>query len=95
MKLEYSVEIEDTETISLSFKIGQTRMYVLNNIAEFYEAYKNESELSYGKQLRFIPKRENFIDESKEIFDYIIKYAQMMEYRDRYGNYTVTGNVIF
>ncbi len=93
MKLEYSVEIEDTETISLSFKIGQTRMYVLNNIAEFYEAYKNESELSYGKQLRFIPKRENFIDESKEIFDYIIKYAQMMEYRDRYGNYTVTGNV--
>ena len=58
-------------------------MYVLNNIGEFYEAYKNESELCYGKQLRFIPKRENFVEESKEIFDYIIKNAQMMEYREK------------
>ena len=72
IKLEYNVELGDAETLRLTFKIGQTRMYVLNNIGEFYEAYKNESELCYGKQLRFIPKRENFVEESKEIFDYII-----------------------
>ena len=89
IKLEYNVELGDSETLRLSFKIGQTRMYVLNNIGEFYEAYKNESELCYGKQLRFIPKRENFVEESKEIFDYIIKNAQMMEYREKYSNYTM------
>ena len=76
LKLEYSVDLDDTETLKLSFKIGQTRMYVLSNIGEFYEAYKNESELCYGKQLRFIPKRENFVEESQEIFDYIIKNAK-------------------
>lgn len=93
IKLEYNVELGDTETLKLSFKIGQTRMYVLNNIGEFYEAYKNESELNYGKQLRFIPKRENFVEESKEIFDYIIKNAQMMEYREKYSNYTMLSSL--
>lgn len=93
IKLEYNVEIDDTETLKLSFKIGQTRMYVLNNIGEFYEAYKNETELSYGKQLRFIPKRENFVEESKEIFDYIIKHAKMMEYREKYFDYTMVSSL--
>ena len=93
IKLEYNIELGDTETLRLSFKIGQTRMYVLNNIGEFYEAYKNESELNYGKQLRFIPKRENFVEESKEIFDYIIKNAQMMEYREKYSNYTMLSSL--
>lgn len=93
IKLEYNVEIDDTETLKVSFKIGQTRMYVLNNIGEFYEAYKNETELSYGKQLRFIPKRENFVEESKEIFDYIIKHAKMMEYREKYFDYTMVSSL--
>ena len=93
IKLEYNVELNDTETLRLSFKIGQTRMYVLNNIGEFYEAYKNESELCYGKQLRFIPKKENFVEESKEIFDYIIKNAQMMEYIEKYSNYTMLSSL--
>ena len=93
IKLEYNVELGDTETLRLTFKIGQTRMYVLNNIGEFYEAYKNESELNYGKQLRFIPKKENFVEESKEIFDYIIKNAQMMEYREKYSNYTMLSSL--
>lgn len=93
IKLEYNVELGDTETLRLSFKIGQTRMYVLSNIGEFYEAYKNESELNYGKQLRFIPKRENFVEESKEIFDYIIKNARMMEYREKYSNYTMLSSL--
>lgn len=93
IKLEYNVEIDDTETLKVSFKIGQTRMYVLNNIGEFYEAYKNETELSYGKQLRFIPKRENFVEESREIFDYIIKHAKMMEYREKYFDYTMVSSL--
>ena len=93
IKLEYNVELDDTKTLKISFKIGQTRMYVLNNIGELYEAYKNETELSYGKQLRFIPKRENFVEESKEIFDYIIKNAKMMEYREKYFDYTMVSSL--
>lgn len=54
---------------------------------------KTETELSYGKQLRFIPKRENFVEESKEIFDYIIKHAKMMEYREKYFDYTMVSSL--
>lgn len=92
IKLEYSVEIENIETLKISFKIGQTRMYVLNNICDFYEAYQNESELYYGKQLRFIPKRENFTEDSQIIFDYIIKYAEMVDYNNRYSDYRMSSS---
>lgn len=92
MKLEYSVEIENSQTLKVSFKIGQTRMYVLNNICDFYEAYKNETELVYGKQLRFIPKRENFTEDSQIIFDYIIKYAEMVDYNNRYSDYRMSSS---
>lgn len=92
IKLEQCIELENNETLKVSFKIGQTRMYVLNNICEFYEAYQNETELYYGKQLRFIPKRENFTKDSQEMLDYIIKYAEMIEYNNRYSNYGMSSS---
>ncbi len=88
IKIEFILELYDEETLRIIFKIGQTRMYVLNNISNLYEAYKNGTEIYYGKQLRFIPKRENFSEDSKWLFDYIIQYAKMVEYYnsfDRYG----------
>ncbi len=92
VKLEYCAEIENTETLKLSFKIGKTRMYVLNNISDFYDAYKKETEIYFGKQLRFIPKRENFAKESQKIFDYIIKYAQMVDYYNKYNDYRMNSS---
>lgn len=90
IKLEYFIEIEDAQTLKVSFRIGQTRMYVMNNICDFYEAYQNESELFYGKQLRCIPKRENFTEDSQSIFDYIIKYAEMIDYNNKFNKYATT-----
>lgn len=87
VKLEFYVQYQDTETLKVSFKIGQSRMYILSNLSEFYEAYQNGTELYYGKQLRFIPKRENFIEDSQKIFDYIIKYAEMIEYGNKFNEY--------
>ena len=92
VKLECRAEIENLETLKISFKIGQTRMYMLNNICEFYEAYKNGSELYYGKQLRFVPKRENFEEDSQRMFDYIIKYAEMVSYNNTYGDYRMASS---
>lgn len=87
-KLEYFVELEDTDTLTLSFKVGQTRMYVLNNISEFYNAYKDEKEIYYGKELSLIPKRENFEENSRWLFDFIIKYAKIIEYDNKYKKYS-------
>lgn len=87
IKLDYTIEIEDLTSLKVSFKIGQKRMYVLNHISQFYDAYVKGQELYYGKQLKFVPKRENFTEESKPIFDYIIKYAEMINYNSKYNNY--------
>lgn len=87
VKLQYFIELVDNETLQLSFKIGQTRMYVLNDIDEFYEAYKKETEIYYGKQLSLIPKRENFEEDSIWIFDLIIKYAKIAQYSNKYNSY--------
>ena len=92
IKIEYTVEIENAKTLKVTFKIGQTRMYVLNNICDFYDAYKYGTELNYRKQLRFIPKRENFTEDSKKIFDYIIKYAEMVEYNNRFSDYRMSSS---
>ena len=90
VKLEFSLEIYDNETLAITFKIGENRMYVLNSISNLYDAYKNETEIYYGKQLRFIPKRENFSEDSRWLFDYIIEYAEMFKYYDTFDRYNMS-----
>ena len=87
IKIEYNIKFLNNKSIEVSFKIGERRMYLLNNFCDFYEACKNENELYFGKQLRCIPKRENFVDDSKKLFDFIMKYAKNAEYNKKVGNY--------
>ena len=87
IKFEYKLYQVNSKNVRIPIKIGQKRMYVLNDIAEFYNAYKNGTEIYYGKQLSLIPKRENFSKESQEMFDFIIRYAQMVAYNKRYNEY--------
>lgn len=87
IKLEPKFELQGTKTLKLTLKIGQTRMYVLNSISDLYQAYQNESELYYGKQLRFIPKKENFENESQALFDYVIEYAKIIDYNNKFNRY--------
>ena len=89
IKLECEAEIEDDETLKISFKIGQTRMYVVKDICKLYEAYKNDEEIYYGKQLSFVPKIENFTEDSRPIFEFIIKYAEMAEYMNKHSRYGI------
>ena len=90
IKLEFTLEIYNSETLAITFKIGENRMYVLNSISNLYDAYKNETEIYYGKQLRFIPKRENFSEDSRWLFDYIIEYAEMFQYYDTFDRYNMS-----
>ena len=90
VKLEFTLELYDNETLTITFKIGENRMYVLNSISNLYDAYKNETEIYYGKQLRFIPKRENFSEDSRWLFDYIIEYAEMFKYYDSFDRYNMS-----
>lgn len=82
--IDFSLNFIDYETIGVKLKIGTTRMYILNDLNLFYNGYLNNNEIYLGKQLCFIPKRENFSEESKWLFDLIIEYCEMLNYYDEF-----------
>ena len=67
------------EDMQVSFKIGQTKMYILKDIGEFCEALLEERELQYGKNLRFICKKENFDKDSQRLLDFILDYGRLVK----------------
>ncbi len=76
------VIIKDRKSVEVQFKIGETTKYVLKDISAFYKAFLDESELQYGKKLKFIAKRENFCETDRKLLDYILKYGSNLEFAD-------------
>ena len=87
ISLEPRIEISNKKgSINLGFKIGQAKKYVLKNISEFYDALINNEVIQYGKNLRFIAKKENFEENSQELLNLIINYGQMLKYSQKVTN---------
>ena len=81
--------------LKLEFKIGNTRMYKLKDLPDFYLLMKNKSFQKYGDKLEFVHIKENFNDESKPLLDFILKYAEIMKYtsqNNRYNYYAPSFN---
>ncbi|MCR5742641.1 MAG: DEAD/DEAH box helicase [Lachnospiraceae bacterium] len=75
-------------TVHASFKIGDSKMYVLKNVEDLYDAYKDHTTLSYGKSLSVVPERSNFTGYDGVLFDIIIRgasdYLKNINYRFSY-----------
>ena len=78
IKIEPKIEVSYYSTLDVTFKIGQTTMYSLKDLATFSKAFKSGEILEYGKKLKFEAKRENFNESSRGLLDYIIKYGEML-----------------
>ena len=79
--------------IKLDFKIGNSRMYKIKDLTEFYTRVINEEFFKYGEKLQFVHSRDNFDNKSKELLDFILRYAEVMKYtnsENRYGYYQGT-----
>lgn len=50
---------------SIDFKIGNTQMYVIKNLADFASAVKNSASVKYGQKLEFVHRIDAFTEESK------------------------------
>lgn len=92
IRLEPRMEIIDNG-IEITFKIGNTKMYVLKEIKTFYEAFLNEKVLEYGKNLRFIAKEESFEQNSRGFLKLILDYEKIINYNeqinDNYYRYSI------
>lgn len=80
--------------ISLEFKIGNVRMYVLKDIYEFCDNIKNEKKFSYGKQLAFRHTIAAFEPQSQGLVQFILDWAKQNEeqYRDYHYYYSYSYN---
>ena len=97
--LNNNVQIEPTlfydkfhETLKIEFKIGNSQMYKLKNLVEFYDRMTAQEIYKYGSKLEFKHTRESFTDESKKLLDFILKYTEIVKYTNEANNlYTSYG----
>ena len=90
-------EIEE-EQLGIEFKIGEKKKYILKNILDLYQAFKNGSNIEFGKELNLVAKRENISDNSKDILDFILEYGKNMNRNniiDSYNRYWGANRTIY
>ena len=81
--------------LKIEFKIGQTQMYKLKNLSEFYDNMLYERVHRYGNKLEFIHTQDAFEENSKPILNYILKYGEIIKYANMaQNNYSSYGNTL-
>ena len=94
VKIEAKLEYDKfAYGMKLEFKIGTSRMYKLKDLTDFYSKVVNNEYAKYGDKLEFIHTRENFEEDSRELLEFILKYAEVLKYSstaNRYNYYSVS-----
>lgn len=71
------------DSIALSMKIGEDKMYVLKDFHEFFAAITSGQALYYGKQFTFEPGRHRFSDQDQALIDLLRDVHSMDNYLAR------------
>ena len=72
--------------MKIEFKIGNKKMYKIKNLAEFYTRMIEKEFYRYGEKLQFIHTEEAFEEESKQLLNFIMKYAEIIKYANSNSN---------
>lgn len=81
--------------MKIEFKIGETQMYKLKSLPEFYENVLNENNHRYGNKLEFVHSKDAFDEESKPLLEFILKYAEIIKYsNETASNYGYYGRML-
>jgi len=58
--------------LQVGFTIGITRHYVVKDVFELVDNIKSLNKVSYGKQLEFIHSVDSFVEESKQLLQFVM-----------------------
>ncbi len=95
VKIEARLEYDKfSYGMKLDFKIGTTRMYKLKDLTDFYTRVTNNEYEKYGDKLEFVHSRENFDEDSRDLLDFILKYAEILKYSSLTNRYNYYGSSI-
>ena len=95
VKIEARLEYDKfSYGMKLDFKIGTTRMYKLKDLTDFYTKVTNNEYEKYGDKLEFVHSRDNFDEDSRDLLDFILKYAEILKYSSLTNRYNYYGSSI-
>ena len=95
VKIEARLEYDKfSYGMKLDFKIGTTRMYKLKDLTDFYTKVTNNEYEKYGDKLEFVHSRESFDVDSRDLLDFILKYAEILKYSSLTNRYNYYGSSI-
>ena len=80
------------QELKLEILVGKQKMYIVKDIAEFYERIQSKEYYSYGSKLGFMHTIENFSEETKPFLDYVLENAEVINYSKKYAETSVHYN---
>lgn len=95
LKIEPKI-IYDTfnKTLKAEFKIGDSQLYRIKSLPEFFERMLNNEQYKYGPNLEFVHCKNVFREEDQTLLNFILKYAEIIKYANEtvgsYGKYMRT-----
>ena len=76
-------------TLRADFRIGDTQLYKIKNLPEFFERMLNHDNYKYGSKLEFIHTKEAFKEECRPLLNFVLKYAEIIKYsNETVGSYS-------
>ena len=72
--------------MKIEFKIGNKKMYKIKNLSEFYTRMLNKEFYRYGEKLQFIHTKEAFENNSRQLLEFVMKYAEVIKYANSNSN---------
>ncbi len=66
--------------LKVEFKIGEKQLYKIKDLSLFYDNMIEQREYHYGAKLDLVHNIDMFTEESKQIAEFILKYAELMNY---------------
>ncbi len=80
--------------LKLEVKIGNTRMYKVKDLTDFYTRMTKNEFYKYGDKLEFLHTRENFVEDDSKLLDFILRYAEMLKYAENTSRYSYYGSTL-
>lgn len=68
------------KTLKAEFRIGDSQLYKIKSLPEFFERMLNHEEYKYGAKLDFVHDKSAFRKEDLKLLEYILKYAEIIKY---------------
>lgn len=81
IKIEPKLLYEENENkIKIEFSIGETQLYKIKSITEFYDRMLKRETYRYGTKLEFLHEEKAFRGEDQALLAFLMKYAEIAKY---------------